>query len=98
MTTLVRLKSVEPEEGFMVNMRFTDGSQRKINLESYLHGPIFEAIRNDPALFRAMTVEEGTITWPNGADIDPDVLYHDLTPAWAIDDDVDVSNSESQLL
>lgn len=98
MTTLVRIESVKPEEGFIVNMRFTDGSQRKINLESYLHGPIFEAICNDPILFRAMTVEEGTITWPNGADIDPDVLYHELTPAWAIDNDTNVSDSESQLL
>lgn len=98
MTTLVRVKSVEPEEGFIVNMRFTDGSLRKINLESYLHGPIFEAIRNDPSLFRAMKVEEGTITWPNGADIDPDVLYHELMPAWAVDDDTETTSSESQLL
>ena len=32
--------------------------------------------------FRALTVENGVITWSNGADIDPDVLYYGLTPAW----------------
>ena len=32
--------------------------------------------------FRALKVENGVITWSNGADIDPDVLYYGLTPAW----------------
>jgi hypothetical protein len=58
-------------------------TQREINLAPYLQGPIFEPIRNDPLLFRSMRVEGGTIAWPNGADIDPDVLYHGLKPAWA---------------
>ncbi len=55
---------------------------------------IFEALRNDPSLFRSMRVEEGTITWPNGADIDPDVLYYGLTPSWAVA--TEASSSESQ--
>jgi len=96
MTCLVRVQSVEPREGFTVDMRFTDGSQREINLEPYLQGPIFDPIRNDSSLFRSMRVEEGTITWPNGADIDPDVLYYGLTPAWAVD--AEASDSESQVL
>ncbi|HFQ93071.1 MAG TPA: DUF2442 domain-containing protein, partial [Anaerolineae bacterium] len=38
--------------------------------------------RNDPELFQDIHIEGGTITWANGADIDPDVLYYELTPAW----------------
>ncbi len=83
MALLVRVRYAEPKRDFIVDVRFTDGSRREINLEAYLHGPIFEAIRCDPLMFRSMQVEEGTITWPNGADIDPDVLYYGLTPAWA---------------
>ena len=33
-----------------------------------------------PAFFSAVAVEGGTVSWPNGADIDPDVLYLGLPP------------------
>jgi hypothetical protein len=73
---------VEPREGYQVHVVFEDGTERVIDLEPYLHGPIFEPMRRNLAVFRAMKVEGGTITWDNGADIDPDVLYYGLTPAW----------------
>jgi len=44
-------------------------------------------------MFRSMYVEEGTIAWPNGADIDPDVLFYGLTPAWAVPDEVSGSKN-----
>lgn len=79
---LVRVRSVEPLTGYQVLVVFEDGTRREVDLEAYLHGPIFEPIRNNPARFRAMKIQGGTIAWENGADIDPDVLYYDLTPAW----------------
>lgn len=79
---LVRVRAVEPLEGFRVRLEFEDAAQKEIDLEPYLHGPIFEPIRRDMSVFRSVKVEEGTIAWENGADIDPDVLYYDLTPAW----------------
>jgi hypothetical protein len=56
----------------------------EIDLEPYLHGPIFEPIRRDLRIFRSVKVEPrmGMVVWDNGADIDPDVLYQGLTPAW----------------
>jgi len=65
-----------------VRLEFEDGTQKEIDLEPYLRGPIFETIRKDPVVFASMKVEGGTIAWKNGADIDPDVLYYGLTPAW----------------
>ncbi len=81
---LVRIQSVEPLEGFRVRLGFTDNTQRIVDLERYLHGPIFESIRDDPVVFRSVRVDKrmGTIVWANGADIDPDVLYYNLKPAW----------------
>ena len=78
----VRVCSVEPLQEFKVLVAFDNGARREIDLEIYLHGPIFEPVRNNPAQFRAMKIEGGTIAWDNGADIDPDVLYYDLKPAW----------------
>lgn len=80
----VRIRSVEPLQGFTVRLGFTDGTEKELDLEPYLHGPVFEPIRQNPALFRRVEVDPrmGTIVWENGADIDPDVLYLGLTPAW----------------
>ena len=79
---LVRVVRVTPLHQFWVRIEFRDGTQKEIDLETYLRGPIFEQIRHDIRLFRALKVDAGTIAWPNGADIDPDVLYYGLPPAW----------------
>lgn len=102
MNQFVRVKSVQPLVGYRVDIQFTDGSRREINLEPYLHGPIFEPVRNNPAEFCSMHIEGGTIAWSNGADIDPDVLFYGLTPAWATvkndNEDECTHSSEDQIL
>ncbi|MEW5985697.1 MAG: DUF2442 domain-containing protein [Chloroflexota bacterium] len=79
---LVRVRKAKPLDGFQVWLEFEDDTHRVVDLEPYLSGPIFQPIRNNPALFRSIRIDGGTIAWPNGADIDPDVLYYELTPAW----------------
>ena len=84
MAQLIRVQSVAPLDERMVRVIFTNGEQRDIDLTAYIaNGPIFELVRNDPTFFRSVGVEGGTIAWPNGADIDPDVLYYDGPPPWA---------------
>ncbi len=79
---LVRVKTVTPLESFKARLEFENGAIKEVDLEPYLWGPIFEPVRQDRNVFQAMSVREGTLCWPNGADIDPDVLYYGLTPAW----------------
>ena len=73
------IRSVTPLEGFVLRLDFDDGTTRKVALEDELWGPMFEPLRQDPGLFRQVRVdgEPGTIVWPNGADMDPDVLHGD---------------------
>lgn len=78
----VRVVRASPREGFSMQLEFEDGTTKVIDLDPFLRGPVFEPIRKSPEMFRAIQIEGGTIVWPNGADIDPDVLYYDLEPAW----------------
>jgi hypothetical protein len=84
---LTRIQHVEPLHDRTVRIRFTDGSSRDLDLTPYLKGPVFDLIRTDPRAFRRVQVdpELGTIGWPNGADLDPDVLYGTEQPAWQED-------------
>ena len=81
---MVRVLKVEPLEGFVVRLGFTDGTSREVDLDAYMRGPIFQSLRDDQGAFRRVRVDEelGTIVWPNGADIDPDVLHGDAEPTW----------------
>jgi len=79
---MIRVRSVRVLEGHQVKLGFTDGTDKVVDLEPYLRGPIFESLRKNRAEFSKVRVDEelATIVWPNGADIDPDVLYHNRAP------------------
>jgi hypothetical protein len=84
MARFIRVQSVAALDARVVRVVFTNGEQRDIDLAPYIAGgPIFEPVRNDPTFFRSVCVEGGTVAWPNGADIDPDVLYYNGPPPWA---------------
>jgi hypothetical protein len=77
----VRVRAVEPLPNFTLRVTFTNDEQRDIAVWRYIErGPIFEPVRNDPAFFQMVQVENNTVSWPNGADIDPDTLYLGLRP------------------
>ncbi|MBZ0258316.1 DUF2442 domain-containing protein [bacterium] len=73
-----RIKIIEaaPLNGFHVSLKFNNGDEKEMDLKPFLTGPVFEPIKNDPALFKQVFLDGGTICWPTGADIDPYVLYY----------------------
>ncbi len=75
---LPRVNYVTALGGFRLRLGFTDGSRAEIDLGPLIlkRDGVFLALR-DPAIFSQVTVDSdaGTLVWPNGADIDPDVLY-----------------------
>jgi len=58
-------------------LRFDDGVEGEVDVSRLIaFDGVFEPLR-DPRVFSAVSVNQdlGTIVWPNGADLDPMVLY-----------------------
>ena len=72
--SLLRIREVIPVEGFRLRLTLTDGSIVERDITDLLTGPMFETLRKDSLAFRQVKVESGTVVWPNGADLCPDVL------------------------
>jgi len=62
--------------GFVIRLRFADGTDGEIDLEHELDGEVFRPLR-DPEYFRRFRVhpELRTLVWPNSADFAPEFLY-----------------------
>ncbi len=71
---LIRIKEVVPLEGHRLRMTLTDGTVRERDVSDLLVGSVFEPIRTEPNLFKQVHVEHGTVVWPGGVDLCPDVL------------------------
>ena len=61
---------------YTLALRFTDGSEQRIDFRQVLEGEMFGPLQ-DETLFNAVELDEvfGTIQWPNGADFDPETLH-----------------------
>ena len=71
---LLRILQVEPLEGYHVRVFLTNGEERVLDLRPHLRGPLFRDILLDSHRFRQVQIEHGTLSWPTGEDLDPDVL------------------------
>ena len=66
---------IEYKGGFVYHIIFDDGKSGDVDFSGYIgKGPVFELFR-DLSFFKKATIEGGTISWPNGADIAPETLY-----------------------
>lgn len=66
-------------------LKFADGVEGEIDLESELWGEMFEPLK-DKARFSEFVLnrELQTIVWPNGADFAPEFLYQKLRPNYTL--------------
>lgn len=82
MTHLPRIIAVEPLGDYRLRLTFDDGLVRDLDFREVAHcGGVFAPLE-DPAYFAQVAIDDvpGTICWPNGVDLDPDVLHGDAEP------------------
>ena len=65
--------------GYVVRLKFRDGTEGEIDLGPQLTGPVFEPLR-DLEQFKLFRVdpEFHTMVWPNGADFAPEFLHDNV--------------------
>ena len=65
-------------KGYCVQVTFNNLQKGIIDLEKYVGKGIFKELKNIEKFKRLkVDAELGTIIWPNGADIAPEVLYQE---------------------
>jgi hypothetical protein len=67
-----------------LHLKFADDLEGEVAVLERMHGPVFERARTEDGFAEVMVdAETGTVVWPGGADLAPDVLYERVrTGAW----------------
>lgn len=79
MTAPYEITAVEHLGGYRLRLSFADGVVGDVDLSGRIEaakGPAFEPLK-DVEYFAKVSVDSelGTVVWPNGADLAPDVLH-----------------------
>ncbi|MCW5849998.1 MAG: DUF2442 domain-containing protein [Anaerolineae bacterium] len=74
---LYRVTEFDVVKNYTLRVKFNDGAEQVIDFEPVLHGELWGPLR-DLDLFRQVALDPiaHTLTWPNGADFDPETLRH----------------------
>lgn len=68
-----KIKKAEYLGNYHFNVEFNNGITAEISLKNELWGEIFEPLK-DEKYIADFALENGTLTWPNGADFAPEFL------------------------
>jgi Protein of unknown function (DUF2442) len=72
---------VHPTQDYCLRLRFEDGAEGEVDVAVLIpFEGIFAPLQDRTEFLKVFVDPElGTICWPNGADLDPDVLYAKVT-------------------
>lgn len=78
---LLDVVAVEALPGFVLRLTFENGDIRRFPMSKLLarDATVFASLRRKK-LFRKVFIANGSVCWPGGADIDPELLYEQSVP------------------
>lgn len=73
---ILHVDAVRYVRNYVIDIRFDNGTEKTVDIEPLLTGPVFEPLK-DHGQFCRLTIDpiSKTIVWPNGADLAPEALY-----------------------
>lgn len=76
---MIKLKVVEPKDGYRLLLHFSDGTAGVYDFEPYVEAntPMTQPLA-DPGFFRQYFIELGALVWPNGFDLSAGALQQRL--------------------
>jgi len=79
MIEIVKVVKLDKLGGFRLRLHFSDGTQGERDFSDIVaaDGSMTEPLR-DPAFFARVFIELGTLTWPNGFDLDSIALHDQM--------------------
>lgn len=72
---LIRVLKAKYVEDYKIEFKFSDGTNKIIDLQNELYGEVFEPLKNLEK-FKNFKLNHFTIEWENGADFAPEFLYN----------------------
>jgi len=72
--------AVRPLADYKLELMFENAEKRVFDVAPYLETGVFAKLK-DKAVFARVKISLDSIEWPEGIDLDPEVLYVDSRPA-----------------
>jgi len=68
------VKKVKPLNNYKLELTFENKEKKIFDVKPYLNIGLFKTLK-DENIFNLVKVSYDSIEWPNGVDLDPEVLY-----------------------
>ena len=69
--SVIKVKALDD---YQLELTFENDETRIFDVKPYLNTGLFKTLKNE-SIFKQVKVSFDTIEWPNGIDLDPEVLY-----------------------